>query len=90
MTRNELLSGLYEEGVASVTRNLNRQYIQLSEEEFKEVEDSFKKDLQELCEKLMHELDHFGEKIANNEVMKIVSDPQKIAAFLNTYKKEAK
>lgn len=90
MTRNELLLGLYDEGVASVTRNLNRQYIHLSEGEFKEVEDSFKKDLQELCEKLMHELDHFGEKIANKEVMKIVSDPQKMAAFLNTYKKEAK
>lgn len=90
MTRNELLSGLYDEGVASVTHNLNRQHIQLSEEEFKDVEVSFKKDLQELCEKILHELDHFGERIANNEVMKIVSDPQKVAAFLNSYKKETK
>ena len=88
MTKNDLLTDLYETGVSCVIDALDRQNIYLSDDEFDELEDTFTKELQKLCRGMIHDLEHFGEAIAGEEVTKMISDPQKVAAFLNSYKKE--
>lgn len=88
MNRNDLLSDLYETGVSCVMRALDRQNIDLFDDEFDELEDSFAEELQKLCRGMIHDLEHFGEAIAAKEVTKMISDPRRMQSYLNSLKEE--
>ena len=90
MNRSDLFSDLYENGVSCVIEALDRQSIDLSDDEFEKLEDSFTKELQKLCRDMIHDLEHFGEVIAAKEVTKMISDPRRMQRYLNSIKEETK
>ena len=89
MNRNDLLSDLYENGVSCVIEALDRQNIDLTDDEFDDLESTFAKELQRLCRGMIHDLEHFGEAIAAKEVTKMISDPRRMQRYLNSVKERS-